>query len=244
MLSASASPLRLDGCGSLTSFCAAKPHRLQTSCVRRVFALFWFSHFLLQLDGKSSFLSQAADLYNLCAPIPPAPVHLSVNTPLLLPSPQPDSVSPTAYSVEHTTLPLPSRLSAFRNERVLAYEMANHSFVRSLWRQWGPSCVMLAFVRLLVEANSLVPAALLRLLVDNLNDVDHSPRLSCVLATTMILSIALGTAMKVHCDLQLRKISLQIKNGFIGRADECRARSKGLSNPGELDWLTYKLSSC
>ncbi|CUG86232.1 unnamed protein product [Bodo saltans] len=82
----------------------------------------------------------------------------------------------------------------------------------SLWSRWKGTLATLAGVRLVFDILSLLPAYLLRVLIDNLSDSDstssHDLRVSCVIVALLVLSSVVGTLMRSHYSLKLQRISL------------------------------------
>jgi ABC-type multidrug transport system fused ATPase/permease subunit len=82
----------------------------------------------------------------------------------------------------------------------------------SLWSRWKGTLLMLGGVRLVFDILSLLPAYLLRVLVDNLSESgstsSHDLRVSCVIVALLVLSSVVGTLMRSHYSLKLQRISL------------------------------------
>ncbi|ORC93599.1 multidrug resistance-associated protein [Trypanosoma theileri] len=91
-----------------------------------------------------------------------------------------------------------------------------HSFLYILMRRWGGMYLLLAIVRLMYELGGLLPAYLLRTLVDNLVQAQSGStkngtgdfQTSAVVLFLIILCTLVVTFLRVHYNMKLKKIAV------------------------------------
>jgi ABC-type multidrug transport system fused ATPase/permease subunit len=108
------------------------------------------------------------------------------------------------------TLPLPNQLSvevAFEETRPL---WVRGSVLRTLWRRWKYPFLLLSLCRLVFDLLGLLPAYLLRILVDNLSADDGSTdlRVTSVIIVLLVAMTLLSSLLRVQYDLKLQKMAL------------------------------------
>ena len=125
------------------------------------------------------------------------------------------------------TLPLPNQLSvetAFEEVRPL---WVRGSVLRTLWRRWKYPFILLSVCRLVFDIMGLLPAYLLRILVDNLSTDDASTdlRLTSVIIVLLVVLTLVSSILRVQYDLKLQKMSLY-NRGLLSHAINVHALSQ------------------
>lgn len=108
-------------------------------------------------------------------------------------------------------LPLESEIATENAADEFRAIWRDESLARSIFARWKSTLALLAVIRLVFDALGLLPAYLLRVLVDNVSAAvsgSSDVRLSIVVVALLVASSLLGTFLRTHYNLKLQKIAL------------------------------------